>query len=353
MAYEEDASRRSQRSGGTSISNDNLVSSSRLLLLQRRLKRAKRQTAVNTQQQQQQNPTVLRQKKKLDGFLEKTQSKLTISTAETSCTSSLSQSLANHSFEYQISKMPSQQSFGSDTYGSGSGSGSMEDSLTDSFATFTISSQARDAAALFKEWRSIYAVSAENSEHHADDEDDRDDDTTQYDDDDNTKQEEFPSDYTTNDHLDEESQAESYAESQAVGQMIIDGTPSDLLSGQYTIDSSTDTMSPLNQHIPTPPETTRTSCSINFDFFGGNDMLKTVVERVSRMASTGKDEDGENDDNSECSNDDSSCSEKSESSGETNKLIPNELLHFDGGVTQATTNWTFDSSEAGTADSEL
>lgn len=82
-------------------------------------------------------------------------------------------------------------------------------------------------------------------------------------------------------------------------------------------------------------------------------MLKTVVERVSRMASTGKDEDGENDDNSECSNDDSSCSEKSESSGETNKLIPNELLHFDGGVTQATTNWTFDSSEAGTADSEL
>lgn len=357
MVYEGDAaSRRSQWSGGTSISNDNLVSSTRLLLLQRRLKRAKRNTAANTQQQQQ-KPPVPRQKKKLDGFLEKTQSKLTISTAETSCTSSLSQSLpANHSFEYQISKMPSQQSFGNDTHGSGSGS--MEDSLTDSFATFTMSSQARDAAALFKEWRSIYAVSAENSEHHADDEDDGDDDTTQYDDntqnDYTTKKDEFHSDETFISHVDEESHTESYAESQAFGQMIIDGTPSDLLSGQYTVESSTDEMNPPNQHIPTPPETTRTSCSINFDFFGGNDILKSVVERMSRMASTGKNEDGVNDDNSEYSND-SSCSEKSDSSGETNNFIPNELLHFDGGVTQATTttNWTFDSSEGGTVDSEL
>ena len=177
MAYEQDGTGRLQPHVRGKKTNGSVVSNSRLLLLQRRLKRNKRTTTTT-----QRPNTVRTQRKKLDGFLEKTQSKLTISTAETSCTSSLSQSLplANHSFEYQISRMPSQQTFGSDSYGSGS----MEDSLADSFATFAISSQRKDATALFKEWRSLYVLSAGNSENHADDEGD-------------ATQEEFPSDEKT------------------------------------------------------------------------------------------------------------------------------------------------------------
>jgi len=329
MAYEQDATGRLQTHVRGKKTNGSVVSNSRLLLLQRRLKRNKRTTTTT-----QRPNTVRTQRKKLDGFLEKTQSKLTISTAETSCTSSLSQSLplANHSFEYQISRMPSQQTFGSDSYGSGS----MEDSLADSFATFAISSQRKDATALFKEWRSLYVLSAGNSENHADDEGD---DT----------QEEFPSDEKT---ISSQLDTDSRAGSQADGQVIIHGSPSDLLSAAYTIESSSDTMSAPNQHIPTPPQTTTAACSFNLNFFG-SEILKSVANAVSQMTAQGKDESGVNDDNSEYSNDNSSCSEKSDSSEETNNLILDKLLHYDEGETKPKLAWTFESFEAGTVDSEF
>lgn len=293
-------------------------------LLQRRLKLAesKRLSTANTRQQQQQQPNNVRtQKKKLDGFLEKTQSKLTISTTDTSCSSSLSQILANHSFEYQISTMPSpsqhKQTCSRD---------SMEDSFADSFATFAMSSTAHDVATLYKEWRSLY-VNAGNSENHADDEDEGDD----------TK-EEFPSDEMTYSHLD--------AKSQTVNQVTIDGSLSDLLSAQHTIESSTDTMIPPNHRIQTPR--TSAACSFNFNF------LSVVKKKfMSQMPAQEKDETRVYDDKSHYSNDDSSCSEKSDSSDKTKNFIQADLLRYDEGETTVKMKWTFGSSEAGSADSEF
>ena len=331
MASEHDCSRRLQRHiEGTS--NDKAVNS---FLLQRRLKLAKSKRLSTTnirhhhqkqQQQQQQQPnTVSIQKKKLDGFLEKTKSKLTISTTDTSCSSSLSNVLANHSFEYQISRMPSpsqhQQTFSSD---------STEDSFADA-TTFAVSSAAHDVATLHKEWLSLYALNARNSENYADDDNEGD-----------YTKEEFPSDEMNHSHLD----AKSQEKSQAVDQVTTVGSPSDLLSAQYTIESSaTETMIPQNHRTPTP-QTTSAACSFNFNF------LSVVKNRfMSQMPAKEKDENRMYDDKSYYSNDNSSCSEKSDSSDETHKIIPNDLLRYDEGETKVKMDWTFGSSE--TTDSEF
>ena len=323
MAEVESVGRLPPHGGVKKTSNGSVVSSSssksRLLMLQRKLRKVK-DPAKTTQQQPN---TVVITKKKLDGFLEKTQSKLTISTAETSCTSSLSQSHVNHSFDYPISNFPSQ--LGSDSYASGS---KAEESFADSFATFALGSHAQEAAVLFKEWRSLYALSAENSEHYADDEADDEDEQT----------EDCPDDDETASHRPEAEEKE------VERHVIIDGTPSDL--AQLTIESSCETMTTVNEHIPTPPGTTSVPCSFNFDFFGG-EMLKSVVKKMSQMAVQAIDDD------SECSDDNSSCSGNSESMEENNNLIPNKLLHYDKsssaydeGETNPSITWTFDSSQA-------
>lgn len=304
-------------SSGSVVSSSS--SKSRLLMLQRKLRKVK-DPATTAQQEPN---TVVITKKKLDGFLEKTQSKLTISTAETSCTSSLSQSHVNHSFDYPISNMPSQ--LGSDSYASGS---KAEESFAESFATFALGSHAQDAAELFKEWRSLYALSAENSEHYADDEADDEDEQTEH----------CPDDDETASHRPEAEEKE------VERHVIIDGTPSDL--AQLTIESSCDTMSTANHHIPTPPGTTSVPCSFNFDFFGG-EMLKSVARTVSQMAGQVMDDD------SEYSDDNSSCSGNSDSIEENKNFIPNKLLHYDKGSTtydegetKPSITWTFDASEA-------
>ena len=294
------------------------VSSSRLLLLRtRRLQMAKsrQQLSSTANTRQQQHPNTLRvQKKTLDGFLEKTRPKLTISTTDTSCTSSLSQiPPANNSVECQIPRMPSQHH-------------SMEASVAaDSIA----SSTAHDVATLYKEWRSLYGLSSTGNSEMCEDKKEED----------NAK-EEVPSEKYKN-HPDVESQKES----QAVGQEAIN-SPSDLLSAQYTTESSTDTMKTMvlpTHRIQTPIGMTSASCSFNPHFF---QFLKSAVQKKFMSQMPGENNgnrvsDGKSDYN--YIGDNSSRSYKSDSSGE----------RYDEGEIKATMDWTFESSESGSAYSEF
>jgi hypothetical protein len=313
---EEGGTGRRFQSLGQKLSNDNAVNSSRLLLLQRRLKRAKQPNRTTNTYMHHPN-TAHVQRKKLDGFLQKTQKGLTISTTETTCSSSEGLSHANHSFDYPISRFQSHQILGSESYSSDSyGSSSMEEeSFATSFTTsFDTTSQAPDAAVLFKEWRNLYALSEVTSVNYADDE--------------ATKQEEFRLIESTSRHSDVE--------------VVIDGSPSDLLSAQCTVEgSSSDTTSTVNRHIPTPPEATSAACAFSFNFFG-NEMLKSVAKKVSQMNASGV-----NDDDSDYSDNNSALSANSGSTEETD-LIKGKLVKYDEGETPAQMNWTFDSSEAGT-----
>jgi hypothetical protein len=351
-------------------------------------------STANTRQQQQHPNTFRVQKKTLDGFLEKTRPKLTISTTDTSCTSSLNQIPPDQSVECQIPRMPSQHH-------------SMEASVADSFA----SSTAHDVATLYQEWRTLYGLNTGNSEINEVDEGEGD----------NTK-EEFPIGEKSNSHPDVESQKESHdqsqhhsmeasvaadsiasstahdvatlykewrslyglssstgnsemcednkgkednakeevpseksknhpdvesqKESQAVGQKAID-SPSDLLlSAQYTTESSTDTMKTMilpTHRIQTPIGMTSASCSFNSHFF---QFLKSAVQKTFMSQMPGENNgnrvnDGKSDYN--YIGDNSSRSYKSETSEE----------RYDEGEAKATMDWTFESSESGSAYSEF
>lgn len=271
-------------------------------------------STANTRQQQQQHPNTLRvQKKTLDGLLEKTRPKLTISTTDTSCTSSLSQiPPANNSVECQMPRMSSQHhSMGASV-------------AADSIA----SSTAHDVATLYKEWRSLYGLSSTGNSEMCEDNKEED----------NAK-EKVPSEKSKN-HPDVESQKES----QAVGQEAIN-SPSDLLSAQYTTESSTDTMKTMvlpTHRIQTPIGMTSASCSFNPHFF---QFLKSAVQKKFMSQMPGENNgnrvsDGKSDYN--YIGDNSSRSYKSDTSEE----------RYDGGETKATMDWTFESS-SGSADSEF
>ena len=262
---------------GKKMSKENKVGTSRrLLLLQRGLNRRSKHTTATSTNLQNPNTDLVQPKKKLDGFLEKTLTELTVTTTQSTCsTSSLSQSAVNHSFEYPLRRNSSQQTFGSGSYDSGSyGSSGMDESLstfgTESLSTFATSSQASNPPAdLYKEWRDLYGLSTENSDDEADKQAESNDDTDE--------QEGLCLVETTISHSND-------------AEVISNDSLNDLLTAQYTLESSTDTMSSQvamiledlkenNHPIQTPRDT---SCSFNFNLFG-NEMLKSVAETVSQM----------------------------------------------------------------------
>jgi len=242
--------------GKMSKSKDTVVSTllQRSKGITRRLK-SKRPNTTATLQQHPPDPNVLVEKKKLDGFLQKTQYNLTISTTASTRSSSPGRSHDNYSFDYPIARWPSQQT----SISSDSGSGSMDESL----ATFGTSSKVPDDADLlkegyqldanfFKEWLQLFkSRSAETSAKEANEA---------------MKLLVHPVKATSR-HSNEE--------------VIIEGCPSDLLSAQYTLESSTDTMSTVHHRISTPLATTSASCSFNFtpNFFGV-EMLKSVANKT-------------------------------------------------------------------------
>ena len=232
---------------------------------QRRLKKSKLPKQITTHQHPPKNVNV--QNKKIDGFSKKKQSKLTVTTTESTCASSLSQ---NHSFEYQMSSVPSQQ-----IKHSGIGSFSMDE---ESNASYGETPKAPDDVDLVSEWLQLYACS----------------NTSSYTFDEADEQEEYRSSRKTNRHSDNE--------------MINYDSPRDLLSENYSLASSNDTITPTN--IPTPPEIASASCSFNFDLFGLS-MLKSVGQSMSKIKAQIEEDSIVDDEYLDSCDDNSSCSANS------------------------------------------
>eukprot|EP00984_Skeletonema_dohrnii_P021099 scaffold10440_cov161-Skeletonema_dohrnii-CCMP3373.AAC.3 len=234
---------------------------------QRRLKKSKLPKQITTLQHPPKNVHV--EKKKIDGFSKKNKSKLTVTTTESTCASSLSQ---NHSFEYQMSSFPSQQ-----TRNSGIGSFSMDE---ESYASYGETPKAPDDVDLVSEWLQLYACS----------------NTSSYTFDEADEQEEYRPNRKTNRHSDNE--------------MINYDSPRDLLSENYSLASSNDTITPTNHRIPTPPEIASASCSFNFDLFGLS-MLKSVGQSMSKIKAQIEEDSIVDDEYLDSCDDNSSCSANS------------------------------------------
>lgn len=251
------------------MANKSTVGRSLLQRLQRRLRMSTNHPRTTTTTQGQYPSDV---QKKLDS-LRNNQPKLTISTTELDDTARrrfVQKTCSSLSSTVQENKGHRHLFFDYWPSHSGSGSGSMDESCKVAQP---------DDASHFEEWLS-----------------------TRYE---NTAKVKFHPAEKTRHHVDEE--------------VTIDGSPSDLLSAQYTVQTSTDTMSNPNQRIQTPHEITSKSCSFNFDFFGG-DMLNSVAETVSQIKSLrtygSEDYDADSDYSDDDSEDDDANSYSSEESSQ-------------------------------------
>ena len=259
-------SKRSSRMEGKPTKNRTLLQLSKF---QRRVKKNKSKKSIDKESNTSADVVVEEktavQTKKFDRFFaDNYDTNLTVSTTMSSYSSSFSQPQLNHSFDYPISRWSSQESY-SDINNS---------SMDESFTTFGTSVKAPDDKDLFNEWLRLYACSAENAASYTDD---------------------------------EAEESRKYRSSKGTRRhsnagVLIYGNPSDLLSEQYTLGSSTETMSTLNHRIPTPPNMAGVSCVFDFNMFGA-EMFKSVGESLCQIKGQTKNNIRLNDEDGECSDD--------------------------------------------------